>query len=330
MNERLPWHGEQWARLLSPEARARIPHALLLRGPAGVGKRHFARRLASALLCQSPSRHDACGQCRACHLSFAGLHPDLHLIEPPEDRKLIGIDAIRELIERVALTASGGILKAIVIAPAEAMTRPAANTLLKTLEEPPGDTVFMLVSDRSSLLPATIRSRCQALAFPCPPAPVALSWLESRIDAGQPAPALLALAHGAPLGALELARRSAARATLHDDLAALLEGTADPVSVAERWSEHGIDEVSWWLTGLVQETIRTCAAPARAATPGDLRPLAPERTLSDWFRLLDRCLSARDALARQINLNERLALESLALACCRSACDDASVAQRSR
>ena len=330
MNERLPWHDAQWARLLSPEARARIPHALLLRGPAGVGKRHFARRFARALLCQSPSRHDACGECRACHLSFAGLHPDLHLIEIPEDRKVIGIDAIRELIDRVALTASGGILKVIVIAPAEMMTRPAANTLLKTLEEPPGDTVFMLVSDRSGLLPATIRSRCQALAFPCPPAPVALPWLERRIDDGPPAAALLALAHGAPLRALELARRSIARAALHDDLASLLEGSADPVSVAERWSEHGIDEISWWLTGMVQEAIRTRAAPARPAAPADIQTLAPERTLSDWFRLLDCCLTARGALARQINLNERLALESLALACRRSACDDVFVARKSR
>ena len=202
--------------------------------------------------------------------------------------------------------------------------------MLKTLEEPPGDTVFMLVSDRSGLLPATIRSRCQSLAFPCPPAPVALSWLESRIDAGQPAPTLLALAHGAPLGALELARRSAARVALHDGLASLLEGSADPVSVAERWSEHGIDEVSWWLIGMVQEAIRARAASASSPLSGDILPFAHKRPLTDWFRLLDCCLAARSALARQINLNERLALESLALACRPSACEDVSVAPKSR
>ena len=327
MKDRLPWHDAQWARLRSPESRARVPHALLLRGPAGVGKRQFARRFARALLCHSPSEEDACSNCRSCHLSSGRLHPDLHLIEALEDRKLIGIDQIRELLGRIVLTASGGTRKAVVIAPAEAMTRSAANTLLKTLEEPPGDTVFLLISDRSSLLPATIRSRCQALTFPCPSAPLALSWLQDRIGPETSATALLALAHGAPLRALELGLRSGVRSALRDDLESLLRGSADPVSMAERWVEHGIDEVSWWLTGLVQEAIRVRLAPGRATfDTGDLRSLAPEANLAEWFRLLDSCLAARSALSRQLNLNERLALEGLALACLRSACDHPSTA----
>ena len=326
MNDRLPWHEENWKRLQSSEARARFPHALLLRGPDGVGKRCFARRLARNLLCRSPTEEGACGECRACHLASAELHPDLHLIEAREDRKLIGIEQIREVNERLGLTASGGARKVVVMAPAEAMTRPAANTLLKTLEEPPGDTVFILVSDRSSLLPATIRSRCQALSFPCPPAPLALQWLEGRIDAGLSATALLGLAHGAPLRAVELARRNDARAELLRDVESLLEGAADPVAVAERWVEHGIDTVAWWLTGIAQDAIRTRSAPELAASSGEILRVARKTTLAEWFRVLDSCLATRDALARQINLNERLALESLVLACLGTACDDVSVA----
>ena len=325
MNDRLPWHDEHWRRLRSPGARARLPHALLLRGPEGVGKRRFARRLARTLLCPSPTEEGACGECRACHLSSGELHPDLHLIEAPEDRKLIGIDQIREVNERLALTASGGTRKLVVMAPAEAMSRPAANTLLKTLEEPPGDTVFVLVSERSSLLPATIRSRCQALSFPCPPAPVALAWLEGRIDAGHSAPALLALAHGAPLRAVELADGSDARSELLRDVESLLGRVAGPVAVAERWTELGLDEVSWWLTGIAQESVRAHSAPASSGTgDGGIHSVALKAAVSDWFRLLDACLAVRGALARQVNLNERLALESLALACPGNACDDVS------
>ena len=324
MNDRLPWHEENWQRIQSSEARARLPHALLLRGPAGVGKRCFARRLARTLLCRTPSREGACGQCRACHLASGELHPDLHRIETPEDRKLIGIEQIREVNERLALTASGGARKVVVMTPAEAMTRPAANTLLKTLEEPPGDTVFILVSDRSSLLPATIRSRCQALSFPCPPAPLALQWLEGRLDTGQSAATLLELAHGAPLRAAELARRNDVRAELLRDVESLLEGAAEPVAVAERWAEHGIDTVSWWLTGIAQDAIRTRSALQLPASNREVLRVAGKTTLADWFLLLEACLAARDALARRVNLNERLALESLVLACLGTACDDAS------
>ena len=299
-----------------------MPHALLLRGPTGVGKRCFARRLARALLCRTPSPDAACAQCRSCHLFALGTHPDLQHVTTLEDRKLIGIGQIREVIDRATLTAASGSRKVILVEAAESMTRASANTLLKTLEEPPGDTVFILVSDRSSLLPATIRSRCQTLAFPCPPEAQALSWLEGRIDDASSVPAMLALAHGAPLLALELAARGAAGETLQRDLASLLDGGVDPVAVAERWSEQGIDEISWWLTGIVQDAIRVQVAPGFAAARPDIRELTGKRVLGDWFRLLDCCLAARAALARQLNLNEKLALESLALACGDSACED--------
>ena len=240
---------------------------------------------------------------------------------------MIGIDQIRELIGRITLSTSGAAYKVAVITPAERMTRAAANTLLKTLEEPPGETVFMLVSNQRSLLPATIRSRCQALSFPHPPVGLARTWIEDQLPDEALAAPLLALAHGAPLAALELAGRDALknRAALLADLLSLVDGSGGPVSTAERWNEQGIDEVSWWLTGIVQEAIRARVAPRYQRTAGGIEALAGQMELNAWFHLFDACLSARNALARQLNLNERLALERLALACWQAPCHDAPV-----
>lgn len=325
MNGPLPWHDEQWARLIPLRARRRMPHALLLSGPAGVGKRCFSRRLANALLCRSASPEGACGKCRSCHLAALDHHPDQHLVGLPENKRVIGIDQIRELIERTTLRASSASCKVAVVAPAERMTRAAANTLLKTLEEPPGDTVFVLVSSQSSRLPATIRSRCQTLSFPSPPARAARSWIEKQLPERMPVALLLELAHGAPFVALDLAERNAleGRAVLLDELASLIDGSGALASTAERWGEQGIDEVSWWLTGIVQEAIRARAAPRFRRAADGVDALAGQMDLKAWFHLLDACLSARDALAGQLNLNERLLLESLALACRRAPHHDA-------
>jgi len=124
--------------------------------------------------------------------------------------------------------------------------------------------------------------------------------------------------------AAELARRNDVRSELLRDVESLLEGAAEPVAVAERWAEHGIDTVSWWLTGIAQDAIRTRSAPQLPASNREVLRVAGETTLADWFLLLEACLAARDALARRVNPNERLALESLVLAGFGAACDDAS------
>ena len=131
---------------------------------------------------------------------------------------------------------------------------------------------------------------------------------------------LLELAHGAPFVALELAERDAVkgRALLLDELASLIDGSGGVVSTAERWSEQGVDDVSWWLTGIVQEAIRARAAPRFRRAADGVDALAGQMDLRAWFHLFDACLSARNTLAGQLNLNERLVLESLALACRRA------------
>ena len=177
--ERLPWHRPQWQRVERGVREGRVPHALLLRGAAGNGKARFAARLAAALLCRSDS--PPCRACESCRLCAAGSHPDRFEVTIPEDRREIVVDQIRDLVHSVSLTARLGGYKAVIVNPAEQMNRHAANTLLKTLEEPPGATVFILVSSNHALLLATIRSRCQMVDFPVADREIALKWLRDQL-----------------------------------------------------------------------------------------------------------------------------------------------------
>lgn len=235
----LPWLTGPWSRIAAVLEAGRLPHALLLHGPAGIGKRRLAARLAGAILCAGPHpRSRPCGTCRACRLLDAGSHPDFLRIEPEEGAANVSIEAVRGLVRQSTLSAGGA--RVAIVAPAEAMTQAAANAFLKTLEEPPGNTVFVLVSDAPGRLPATIRSRCRKAAIPPPPRSEALAWLEAGTEPERAA-RLLELAGGMPLAALELgcAHDDESLAGLLADTGALLAGRAEPLEVAERWRGVG-------------------------------------------------------------------------------------------
>ena len=188
----------------------RLAHAFLLQGPEDVGKQALATEFIASMLCLENS-FPACGECRSCSLLESGAHPDRHILtfeeHPKKDelRKEIVIEQVRRLIASLQLTRSLSPRKAALICPAEAMTISAANALLKTLEEPPGDSVLILVSHNPARLPATIRSRCQNLNVRPPEASVSLEWLGKQCNAA-PDDAAIALeaAAGSPLRALRM------------------------------------------------------------------------------------------------------------------------------
>jgi len=160
-----PWHQDAWERLRQRRDRDAMPHALLLAGPAGLGKRAFLERLQRGLLCGQPINGDACGQCRACNLLEAGTHPDridvrFELNTSGKLRKEIIVNQIRDLSARLAMASQLGGWQVASIDPADSMNAAAANALLKTLEEPTPASVLVLVADAPWRLTATIRSRC--------------------------------------------------------------------------------------------------------------------------------------------------------------------------
>lgn len=303
--ERLPWHGPQWRRIERSIRSGRMPHALLLRGASGNGKAMFASRLAAVLLCGSNA--PPCGTCESCRLCTAGSHPDRTDVGLEPDRREIVVEQIRDLVHSVGLTARFGRYKVVIVDPAHLMNRHAANTILKTLEEPPGATVFVLVSSNHARLLPTIRSRCQIIDFPVADSGIALEWLHGKVPEADTA---LAQAHGAPIRAVEMSRGGliAVRSGLERDLDDLLAGS-DPVAVAARWKDLGRAVVTQWLTEILAERLRGSVLGGLGPGRGGVESRHFPRLLS----MLDRCLEVRGGVLARSNANEQLALERLAL-----------------
>ncbi len=241
-----PWHDAVWTAIA--QCLDRLPHALLLRGQRGLGKQAFALRLARALLC-SQTGADACGSCHGCLLLAAGTHPDLALIHPLEDSKVIAVDQIRALGDFLSLRPHTAAHKVVIVSPAEAMNLNAANSLLKVLEEPPLGCIIMLVTSHGARLPATIRSRCVEIPFKPPARNMALTWLGTRPQTEDQPASLLEYAGGAPLLAVALAQSGflANRAQLLRDIQALSQGQEDPLSCAARWKTVGAEICLAWM-----------------------------------------------------------------------------------
>lgn len=308
-----PWNRPLVNRLL--QDRERLPHALLLTGPPGLGKNTLARHLIRRLLCAQPApQAQPCGACHGCLLYRTGNHPDMLQIAPLEAGKAILVDQIRALADFLHLKAHSAASKIALISPAEAMNLNAANALLKMLEEPPAGSYLILVTARPSRLPATVRSRCGRLEVVRPPREAALRWLEQeggvRADAGR----LLDLADGAPLKALEFSETDylALRHQLMDDLAALRGPQADPLACAARWKGLGAARCLVWLETWVGDMLRQAmAAGTDLRTHADVRERlqAPEKALDlkQLFDFLERLAESRNLLGGP--LDELLLLE---------------------
>lgn len=302
----LPWLHGPWQRLSAHLNSDRLPQALLISGKAGLGKLRLALAFAQRLLCHHPT-DGACDACPSCHLFKAQTHPDLERVEALEFGKPITVDQIRGLIDRLTLKPQYGGYRIVIINPAHAMNIAAANSLLKTLEEPDPHTLMLLLTDAPDLLPATILSRCQRLELQPPTRADALAWL-ARQGVNRDASALLALAQGAPLRALAMAGQDTfvQRNQFFQSWKAVLEGDIDPLIVAERWQSTDLDSLSQWVVSWILDLIRLHVLPdhnglENADLFGDLRDLADRLDLKALYHYLDRVFTARRALTSQVN-----------------------------
>ena len=279
----LPWHAGHWSRLQARRVREAMPHALMLCGPHGLGKRAFARRFTHALLCE---RHgeEACGECRACRLLAAGSHPDVigltfGIRKDGVQRREIVVEQIRELSARLAMNSQFGGWQVATIDPADAMNAAAANALLKTLEEPSAQTLLILLADAPWRLPQTIRSRCQRIDFQLPDREEARAWLEAQgvDDAAQ----ALAAAAGNPGLAREWSEQGALerRLEVRRDLSALAAGRGLATDVVKRWLDDEPAQRLWFAAQAVADEIRARST----GQAGPLGSAAQTEALAQWY-----------------------------------------------
>ncbi|MGX9219304.1 DNA polymerase III subunit delta' [Massilia varians] len=262
-----PWQQAAWTRL--QQMRERLPHAILFHGPAGVGKAGFMESFAQALLCENvrPDGH-ACGSCASCGWFLQNNHPDYRRVRPEaleaepaaegEDAaepagksksskapsKEIKIEQIRALADFMNISTHRQGLRVVVLYPAESLNMPASNALLKTLEEPPPGTVFLLSSNSLDRLLPTILSRCRKFALPMPSHEEALAWLKEQ--GVQDADSWLREQGGAPLAAL-LEAESGSR----EEMEALLHFLANPavdgaLRTAEKLAKASLPALVAW------------------------------------------------------------------------------------
>ncbi|WHZ19094.1 MAG: DNA polymerase III delta prime subunit [Rhodanobacteraceae bacterium] len=309
-----PWCTPAWDVLAARAAGNSLPHALLVCGPAGLGKRVLTEAFVRARLCESLRDGRACGHCRACRLLAAGTHPDRVLVtfeENPKTHKLrteIVIDQIRALSARLAMASQLGGWQVAVIDPAEAMNPASQNALLKTLEEPTASSLIVLVADQPSRLSATVRSRCQRVEIALPPKVEALAWLGVR--GVEHAEAALAAAGGNPGLAWLLAEHGGMqrRQEVARDLLALAAGRGDARAIGRAWADdepgQRLEQAARLLEGALRaraEGLRARFDPgwddatlaARCAGANHLRrlldgPLRGDLALFDWLNGLPR------------------------------------------
>ena len=314
------WQRSNWQNLTTSHQNKRLGHGLLFHGAAGIGKNAFAIEFAHWLMCEQPLADKACGECKSCQLIQADSNPDLLGLYPEEEGKAIKVDQIRELIQKVSLTSHGSGYRVIIISPADALNINASNSLLKTLEEPPANTVLILISDTPSKLMATIRSRTQMVRFDLPREEQSLAWLNQKnVDN---AALLLKLSAGAPLAAAVMDKDEglAVRNKLFTDWQALATGNADALESAAMWVKDGfkvlgnlpLNWVSSWLTDMIR-----CLQGGNMETMSNLdyaqtlQKLAGQVDLKSMYGLLDRLndtIRLSDTPANQLMLIEGLLL----------------------
>jgi DNA polymerase-3 subunit delta' len=303
--------------------RESLPPSLIFAGPDGVGKRLAALATAQALNCLAPlvsdaseqMEIDACGVCAACRRIARNVHPDVLIVEPG-DNGSIKIDQVREIVERAAYRPFEGRRRVVIVDQADALVPAAQNALLKTLEEPPSASVFILITSRPDVLLPTVRSRCPRLSFrPLGPADIAAA-LEARGHSEAEARAVAATADGSLGRALEahagelveardVAQHALADAAASDDPRRRIEGAKNLLAKTGAGGASGREQLASHLRAmeslLRDVELLSTRADVRALANPDVQP-ALERLVRTYegergmraFTAVDRALMALD------------------------------------
>ncbi|WP_328797774.1 DNA polymerase III subunit delta' [Marinobacter mangrovi] len=318
----MPWLTDAWSRLAERWLSGRLPHAILLEGPDGIGKAVFARDLAQRLVCEGAGEAiQACGHCKQCELVAAGTHPDIRTYQP-EDSKVIKVDQVRALGEFAVASPQVAHHKVIVLDSADQLNINAANALLKTLEEPNRDVTLILLQQSGRPLLPTIRSRCQSVLLAGPSQEQAEIWLASQVagDEAQEADAetqarALRLASGAPVRALTFLAQGHVEAVdqCQEDFRQFLKSKRAPEDAAKPFVKLGLETtlglMERWAADLAR--ISVGGAPENPEVADILGYLAKQNPPHRAHDILSHIAEVRAGLT--YNLNAELEAERLLL-----------------
>ena len=306
-------------------ADGRIGQSLIMAGPRGVGKHQFALALAQAVNCERPIEGDACGKCLPCRKVAAGEHADVRTISTEEKSQFIKIGQMREMAREAQFRPYEGRRRVYIVDDADRLREEAANSILKTLEEPPATSLIILVTSRPYALLETIRSRCQMLSF----APLAAAELEAYLKANYKRPAeetrlLARLARGSIGRALEidlgeyrdkrnLLLEVVEALTVKRDAVKLLNAAA---TIGKLERDQFREHLELLLVLLADLFYLKQGEPAEKLTNTDIAPrlsrAAEAAAMEQITGLADRTEELLQGLAR--NLNRQLALEAMLIA----------------
>ncbi len=316
INAVLPWQQNIWQLLLQSRARQAMPHAFIFSGLSGVGKLHFTQAVSAWLLCQQPTDSGACGECKSCQLWQAESHPDYRFLQATTDEKtgktsrVIKVDQVRELVGFLNKSAQLNGYRVAVIQPADILNHNAANSLLKTLEEPGAQTAIILLTDQPLALLPTIRSRCQQFTVSVPSTQQAKEWLLPQLKNPAQADLLLRLSENAPLAALALQESAGfqCRAELAQSMVAVVERKASPLQIAQQWQKNlKPEELLPSLQLLLADALLSALGQDSAIKNSDLLPiirvLGQRLSRTRLLELHSDCVESQRLVAANIQAN---------------------------
>lgn len=308
-------HGAVIDRLRQALATHRLGSAYLLGGPRGIGKASLARAFAALALCGQPT-DDACGTCRQCVRVASGTHPDLQILQRDLERRDIGVEAARGVTKWLVLRPLMAARKIVIVDGADTLSVPAQNALLKTIEEPPGQSIILLVANQLTLLLPTVRSRCQLLRLDPLPDTDVQCLLAAQGVAPERVALLAARAEGAPGRALEIANEPddglrqvmlTALPQLRDRSAAELSALAQKIG-SEADAALGL-MLGWYRDALGLALGVDCSPRRNPDAAAPLHALAQSQPPPTLLRALEIvCATVHDV---GCNANRQLALETM-------------------
>ncbi len=313
-----PWLRPDFEQLVASYQSGRGHHALLIHALEGMGDDALIYAINRLLLCQTPQGNKSCGHCRGCELMQAGTHPDYYVLAPEKGKTTLGIDAVREVNEKLYEHARLGGAKVVCLPDAAQLSDAAANALLKTLEEPPAQTWFFLACREPVRLLPTLRSRCRMHHLAPPAENYACTWLTREVTTSQEAIlTALRLSGGSPGAAQTLLQDNKwkQRQALCEAADAALSSN-DWLAMLPALNHDNASQRLQWLASLILDALKLqqgATLVTNVDAPALVQGFARQWRSDTLHALLHALFSCREQLMSVVGINRELLLTDLLL-----------------